>query len=146
MVGDRQDDTGAAARVGPMWDADGASRAAGVALLSVSTGHAVASMTVRADMVNGHGTCHGGFVFLLADSAFALACNTDGVPTVAQAADIVFLAPVRLGDHLVATAQERARAGRSGVYDVTVRREGQTVAEFRGQSRAVPGLTRASGR
>jgi acyl-CoA thioesterase len=89
-------------------------------------------------MVNGHGMCHGGLVAALADSAFALACNSHGTPTVAAGFDITFLVPARTGDVLVATATERALRGRSGVYDVTVRRGEDTVAEFRGRSRALP--------
>ena len=95
-------------------------------------------MSVRPDMVNGHGTCHGGFLFLLADTAFAFACNTHGPPVVAAGADVSFLAPVREGDVLVATAVERVVTGRSGLYDVTVRRGADVVLEFRGRSRALP--------
>lgn len=98
-------------------------------------------MTVRQDMVNGHGSCHGGFLATLADSAFAFACNTYGQVTVASGFDITFVAPARLGDVLVANAVERARFGRSGLYDVTVscRREDANVviAEFRGRSRSL---------
>ena len=121
-----------------MWSADEASRGLGIELGPVTPGHASASMTVRRDMVNGHGTCHGGFLFLLADTAFAFACNTHGQPVVAAGADVAFLAPSREGDVLVATAVERVLAGRSGLYDVTVRRGDDVVLEFRGRSRAVP--------
>jgi acyl-CoA thioesterase len=124
-----------------MWQADEASRSLGIELGPVSPGRASASMTVRRDMVNGHGTCHGGYLFLLADTAFAFACNTHGPPVVAAGADVSFLAPVREGDHLVATAVERVLAGRSGLYDVTVRRGEAVVLEFRGRSRAVPDRT-----
>ena len=89
-------------------------------------------------MLNGHGICHGGYLFLLADSAFAFACNTRGLPVVAQGADVAFLAPVHEGDELVATAVERVLQGRSGLYDVTVRRGEQVVLEMRGRSRALP--------
>jgi acyl-CoA thioesterase len=92
-------------------------------------------MRVRDDMVNGHRICHGGFVFALADSAFAFACNSYGRPAVAQDCDIVFVAPARLGDVLTADAAERTRYGRNGIYDVTVRRDGEVIAEFRGRSR-----------
>jgi acyl-CoA thioesterase len=91
-------------------------------------------------MINGHDICHGGYVFLLADSAFAFACNSYDHVTVASGADISFVAPARLGDDLVAVAEERTRFGRSGVYDVTVRRaDGHVIAEFRGRSRTVGG-------
>jgi acyl-CoA thioesterase len=94
-------------------------------------------MAVRTDMLNGHGTCHGGIVFALADSAFAFACNSHGVVTVAAGCSIEFLAPAHEGDELVAVAEERTRRGRHGVYDVDVRREGgELVAAFRGRSTA----------
>ncbi|MFD0402371.1 hydroxyphenylacetyl-CoA thioesterase PaaI [Kitasatospora sp. NPDC127121] len=115
-------------------------RLLGIALDEVSAGRAVTRMTVAATMVNGHGTAHGGFLFLLADAAFAFACNSHGPVTVAQAAQVVFLAPAAVGDELVAEAVERSRAGRSGVYDVTVRRaDGKVIAEFRGQSVVIGG-------
>ncbi len=126
-----------------MWEADVASRTAGVELREVGTGRATARMTVTRDKVQAHGTCHGGYVFLLADTAFAFACNSYGPVTVAQAADVVFVEPAREGDVLEAVAVERVRRGRSGVYDVTVRRvggpgaPGEVVAEFRGHSRVV---------
>ncbi len=120
-----------------MFAADRASRELGIELLAVGPGTATLRMTISDAMVNGHGIAHGGFVFLLADSAFACACNSHGPVTVAAAADIDFVAPVRLGDVLTATAAERVRFGRSGVTDVTVRRDGETVAEFRGRSRTL---------
>ena len=95
-------------------------------------------MTVRPNMVNGYAVCHGGLVASLADSAFALACNSRGVPTVAAGFDVTFLEPAHMGDLLVATADERALRGRSGLYDVTVRRDDDVVAELRGRSRALP--------
>ena len=103
--------------------------------------HAVVRMTVRDDMVNGHAICHGGYIFTLADSCFALACNSRGRLTVAAGADISFTAPSRLGDVLVAEGRVRTAYGRSGVTDVTVTREvdGQVVAEFRGRSRTLAG-------
>lgn len=122
-----------------MYAADRSSQHLGIEIGDVGAGRATASMTVRDTMVNGHGIAHGGYVFLLADTAFAFACNTYEVATVAAAADVVFVAPARAGDRLVAEAAERVRFGRSGVYDVTVRREdGTVIAEFRGNSRALP--------
>jgi phenylacetic acid degradation protein PaaD len=118
-----------------MWAQDAASQAMGMTLDSIRPGYARLTMQVRDDMVNGHRICHGGFVFALADSAFAFACNTYGQVTVAQDCDIVFVAPARLGDVLTAEATERHRFGRNGIYDVTVRRDGEVVAEFRGRSR-----------
>jgi acyl-CoA thioesterase len=128
------------AGVGPseaMMGRDAASRAAGVELVSVGPGRAVARMTVGAAQLNGHAIAHGGLVFLLADTAFACACNSHGPVAVAQAASITFLGPARAGDVLVAEAVERAVEGRTGVYDVTVRCGDRVVAEFRGQSRTV---------
>lgn len=118
-----------------MWAQDAASQAMGMTLDSIRPGYARLTMQVRDDMVNGHRICHGGFVFALADSAFAFACNTYGQVTVAQDCDIVFVAPARQGDVLTAEATERHRFGRNGIYDVTVRRDGEVVAEFRGRSR-----------
>jgi acyl-CoA thioesterase len=120
-----------------MWAADAASRALGMELVEIDDGWAVVRMPVRDDMVNGHGLCHGGLVATLADSAFAVACNSRGVPTVAAGFDVSFLRPARLGDVLEATAVERGLQGRSGIYDVTVRRADEVVAEFRGRSRAL---------
>ncbi len=127
-----------------MYAADRASRELGIEIRDIGVGRATAVMRVSETMVNGHAMCHGGYVFLLADTAFAFACNTYGPVTVAAACDVVFIAPARVGDELVATAAERHRYGRSGVYDVTVRRgesrtgelDGSVVAEFRGHSRA----------
>ena len=124
-----------------MMDADAASRALGIEVLTAVDGTAITRMTVRPDMVNGHGIAHGAFVFAVADTAFACACNSHGPVTVAAAAEIVFVAPAREGDELHATATERTRFGRSGIYDVTVRRgdpeSGSVVAEFRGTSRTL---------
>ena len=123
-----------------MFDADQASRRLGIEIDELSPGRAVARMTISEAMINGHGIAHGGYVFLLADTAFALACNSFGERTVARACDIVFLRAAREGEVLRATAAQRTQAGRSGVYDVTVRRDnGEVVAEFRGQSAATPG-------
>ncbi|MBQ1024662.1 hydroxyphenylacetyl-CoA thioesterase PaaI [Micromonospora sp. C95] len=121
-----------------MFDADVASNRLGIELISATDGNAVARMRITDGMVNGHRIAHGGFVFLLADTAFALACNSHGPATVAAGADITFVRPARQGDLLVARASERTRYGRSGIYDVTVcRADGEVVAEFRGQSRTL---------
>ncbi|MFN2450851.1 MAG: hydroxyphenylacetyl-CoA thioesterase PaaI [Candidatus Dormibacteria bacterium] len=126
---------GAAANVAGMLAADAASRGLGISIEAVEPGRATARMRIRPSMVNGHGIAHGGYLFLLADSAFAFACNSHGPVTVASAAEITFLAPGREGDDLVATAEERFRGGRRGVYDVTVRTgAGAVLAEFRGHS------------
>ena len=122
-----------------MWADDRASQGLGIRISDVAPGRATATMTVTSSMVNGHGSCHGGYLFLLADTAFAFACNTHGAPAVAAGADVAFLAPVREGELLVAEAVERVLRGRSGLYDVTVRRDGETVLEFRGRSRTLPG-------
>ena len=121
-----------------MWDGDAASQGLGMRLVEVGPGRVVA-MTVRDDMVNGHGIGHGGFTFTLADSAFAFACNSYNRRTVAQACEITFLAPTRLGDVLTAVAEERCREGRDGVYDVVVRNVEGVVAEFVGKSREIRG-------
>jgi acyl-CoA thioesterase len=120
-----------------MYAADAATRSLGIVVDGVGVGRATARMTVTAQMVNGHGVCHGGYLFLLADSAFAFACNTRGADAVASGADVEFLAPAREGDDLVATARERVVRGRSGVYDVTVRRGDEVLVEFRGRSRTL---------
>ena len=122
-----------------MWAADSASRRLGIELDEVGDGRARVRMTVVGWMLNGHGICHGGLVFTLADTAFSLACNSGEDAVVAAACDVVFVAPAREGDVLVAEAAERTRFGRSGVYDVSVRREdGTAIAEFRGLSRVIP--------
>ena len=131
------DDAGSVARrsADAMYAADAASRALGITLEDVVPGRATARMRVTAQMLNGHAIAHGGYVFLLADTAFAFACNTHA-PTVAGAAEIVFVRPGREGDELVAEARERVSFGRNGVYDVTVRGSGgEVIAEFRGHSR-----------
>ena len=123
-----------------MWADDIATRSLGMSLVTIEPGHAVLAMTVTERMVNGHKLCHGGFIFTLADSAFAYACNSHNQRTVAQHCSISFLNSARLGDRLVAQAVERQRAGRSGIYDVTVtREEGFVIAEFRGHSRTIDG-------
>ena len=129
-----------AARVAAaMWSEDSASAGLGMRLVHVGDGTARLEMPVRDDMVNGHGIAHGGFVFSLADSAFAFACNSRNQVTVAQGCDIVFIAPAQRGDLLVAEARERASYGRNGLYDVTVRRGDDLIAEFRGRSRQLSG-------
>lgn len=116
---------------GPHW---------GIVIEAAREGYARLSMVVRADMLNGHRTAHGGMIFALADTAFAYACNSRNVSTVAQQASISFLAPAREGARLIAEAREEAVAGRSGVYSVNVRTaEGENIAVFQGLSRAVGG-------
>jgi acyl-CoA thioesterase len=132
--------TVARAAAAAMEIADAAAREAGVRLLDVGPGRSTTALTVQRRHLNGHGICHGGYVFLLADSAFAYACNSFGVSTVAAGADVTFLRPAAEGAELVATARQRGTSGRTGVYDVTVRVGDEVVAEFRGRSRTVPGL------
>ena len=121
-----------------MWSTDHASQALGMTVESVAPGHAVLSMTFTDAMANGHGMIHGGYIFTLADSAFAFACNTYNEVTVAQHCAITYLRPGKAGEQLIATAAELSRTGRSGVYDIHVRREdGTPVAEFRGHSRSL---------
>lgn len=123
-----------------MWALDTATRSLGMQIDRIEPGVAVLSMMVNESMVNGHGTCHGGYIFMLADSAFAFACNSFNQKNVAQNCQITFVAPGQLGMRLVAEAQMRQRAERSGIYDVTVRSDaGETIAEFRGHSRAISG-------
>lgn len=123
-----------------MWAGDRASKALGMELGKVGPGTAMLRMPVREDMVNGHNIGHGGLTFALADSAFAFACNSYNRSTVAAAAEIRFRAPTRSGDLLVATAVERSRDGRDGVYDVTVTVGDRTVATFVGRSREIDGV------
>jgi len=123
-----------------MWAEDKASRALGMQVLEVGPGRARLAMPIAEHMTNGHGTCHGGFIFTLADSAFAFACNSHGQNAVAQHCSVTFLSPAQRGMRLVAEARERQRGERSGIYDVTVRTEaGDVIAEFRGHSRSIPG-------
>jgi len=123
-----------------MWQDDEASRGLGMEAQVIEVDHAVVRMAVTGSMVNGHAIAHGGFIFTLADSAFALACNSRGALTVAAGADVTFVTSARLGDVLVADARQRTTYGRSGITDVTVTREsdGAVVAEFRGRSRSLP--------
>ncbi|GAC67425.1 thioesterase PaaD [Gordonia soli NBRC 108243] len=121
-----------------MFDSDCASKALGIELVDLGAGHAQTTLTVTEAMVNGYGITHGGYVFLVADTTFALACNSYEDSAVAARADIRYLRPTRVGDVLVATATERSRFGRNGLYDVTVTVGEQVVAEFRGDSRTIP--------
>jgi len=123
-----------------MWATDKASQALGMAITCVGPGTATLTMRVRDDMLNGHGICHGGMIFTLADSAFAFACNTYNMLTVAQQNQITYLAPGEADEVLTATATEVARQGRSGTYDVVVTgKDNRQIALFRGLSRAVTG-------
>jgi acyl-CoA thioesterase len=123
-----------------MWMEDAASRGLGIKIMSVGPGRAELAMAVTEQMVNGHNICHGGFIFTLADSAFAFACNTYNQRTVAQHCAVTFLVPGKLGDRLTARAIEKNRRGRSGIYDITVtRQDGTVIAEFRGHSRTIEG-------
>lgn len=122
------------------WAEDNASRGLDMELLDSGPGYARVAMLVRENMTNGHGTCHGGLIFTLADSAFGYACNSHGQRTVAQHCSVTFITPARVGMRLIAEAQERHRGERSGIYDVTVRTDdGTVIAEFRGHSRTIPG-------
>jgi acyl-CoA thioesterase len=122
-----------------MWAGDRASRELGMNLDAVGPGTATLSMTLTESMVNGHGIGHGGYTFTLADSAFAFACNSYNRSTVAAAAEIRFRRPTRRGDRLVATAVERSREGRDGVYDVQVTVGDEVVAVFVGRSKEIGG-------
>jgi acyl-CoA thioesterase len=122
-----------------MWADDEASRRLGMEVVDLGLDHARVRMAIGSAMVNGHAIAHGGYLFTLADSAFALACNSRGQLTVAAGADITFVAAARLGDVLVADATQRTAYGRSGITDVTLTREsdGAVIAEFRGRSRSL---------
>lgn len=123
-----------------MWTDDNASQRLGMTIVAVSPGGAVVTMTITADMTNGHRTCHGGFIFALADSAFAFACNSHNQRTVAQHCSITYIAPAFEGDVLTATGRQVSRQGRSGIYDISVvNQNGEHVAEFRGHSRTIKG-------
>ena len=122
-----------------MWKEDDASSGLGMAIVDIGPGRATLTMTVRPDMVNGQRIAHGGFIFTLADSAFAFACNSHNHRAVAAQGSISFIRPGKLGDLLVATAREISRSGRSGIYDVRVAVADEVIAEFRGHSRTVPG-------
>jgi acyl-CoA thioesterase len=123
-----------------MWAGDATSRELGIQVIAVEPGQAVLGMAVTAAMVNWHNTCHGGFIYLLADTAFGYASNSRNRRMVAQHCSITYLNPAQCGDRLTAHAVERQRAGRSGIYDVAVIREdGTPIAEFRGHARAIEG-------
>jgi len=123
-----------------MWSEDRASAWMGMSLDHVDEGCATLSLEVAKHHTNGHGMCHGGVIFALADSAFAFACNSRNQASVAQQNSITYIAPAALGDVLTAEAREVSLQGRSGLYDVRVtNQEGTTIAEFRGGSRSVPG-------
>ena len=123
-----------------MWQDDSASQKLGMALGPVAPGQATMSMTVQDWMANGHGNCHGGYIFTLADSTFAFACNSYNQRTVAQQATVTFIAPAFVGDRLTAHGREISRRGRGGIYDVSVTNQaGEVIAEFRGHSRTVKG-------
>jgi acyl-CoA thioesterase len=124
-----------------MYERDPASRSLGMLLAEIRPGYARMTMEVRGDMLNGHQTCHGGYIFMLADSAFAFACNSHNHNTVGAGCTIEYLAPGRLGDMLTAEAVEQALSGKTGVYDVKVcNQEGRTVALLRGKSHRVGGM------
>ena len=123
-----------------MWADDRATRKLGISLDRILPGAATLSMTITDDMTNGHGTCHGGYIFTLADSAFAFACNSYNHRTVAQHCSVSFIAPAFAGDRLTATAREVSRRGRGGIYDIAVvNQNGEQLAEFRGHSRTIKG-------
>ena len=123
-----------------MWNDDSASQRLDMSLDHIAPGRATLSMTITDSMSNGHGNCHGGYMFTLADSAFAFACNSYNQLAVAQHCSITYLMPGRIGDRLTATATEVSRRGRSGIYDIRLtNQDGVHVAEFRGHSRSVKG-------
>jgi len=122
-----------------MWKEDDASSGLGMKIVDIGPGRATLSMTVQPYMVNGQRIAHGGFIFTLADSAFAFACNSHNVKAVAAQGDITFIRPGKLGDVLVASAREISRSGRSGIYDVQVKVGDEVIAEFRGHSRVISG-------
>ena len=127
-----------------MYENDPTSQALGMVLAEIRPGYARMTMTVRADMLNGHRTCHGGYIFMLADSAFAFACNSHNFNTVGAGCTIDYLAPGREGDVLTAEAVEQALSGKTGVYDIAVTNAaGSTIALFRGKSHRVSGMVAA---
>jgi len=130
----------AEATVQAMYPRDNASQALGMKILEIAPGRARMSMLVRSDMLNGHATCHGGFIFALADSAFAFSCNSRNQATVASGCSIEYLAPGAVNDVLTAEAIEQSLAGRTGVYDITVtNQDGKRIALFRGKSYRIKG-------
>src|SRR3954468_7671467 len=122
-----------------MWKEDDASKGLGMKIVEVKPGFAALTMTVEPHMVNGQRIAHGGFIFLLADSTFAFACNSHNERAVAAQCNITFITPGTLGDRLVAAAREISRTGRSGIYDVRVAVDDVVIAEFRGHSRTIGG-------
>src|SRR5437879_11186281 len=120
-----------------MWKEDDASGALGMEIVEIGPGRATLTMTVRPEMVNGQRIAHGGFIFTLADSAFAFACNSHNNRAVAAQGNVTFLRPGKLGDKVIATAREISRSGRSGIYDVRVTVGDTVIAEFRGHSRTI---------
>jgi len=122
-----------------MWKEDDASKGLGIKIVAIGPGLATLAMTVQPHMVNGQRIAHGGFIFALADSAFAFACNTHNERAVAAQGSITFIRPGKLGDRLVAAAREISRNGRSGIYDVQVTANDVVIAEFRGHSRLIGG-------
>ena len=127
-----------------MYERDQATRRMGIQLLDAGPGSAKLSMRVREDMIQGHGTCHGGYLFALADSAFAFACNSYNDATVAIGCSIDYVAPAREGDELIASASEQSRSGRTGNYDVRIENsQGQLIALFHGKSYKVRGTVLA---
>ena len=122
-----------------MWKEDDASSGLGMKIVEVGPGRATLTMRVQPHMVNGQRIAHGGFIFTLADSAFAFACNSHNEKAVAAQGNITFIRPGKLDDELVATAREISRSGRSGIYDVRVTAGGEVIAEFRGHSRTIGG-------
>jgi acyl-CoA thioesterase len=129
-----------------MWAEDDASKGLGMEIVEIRAGQAKLAMTVQSHMVNGQRIAHGGFIFTLADSAFAFACNSHNERVVAAQGNITFVRPGKLGDRLIATAREISRTGRSGIYDVRVTVDNVVIAEFRGHSRSIGGawLTNAA--
>ena len=122
-----------------MWQEDDASKGLGMEIVEVRPGQATMAMTVQPHMVNGQRIAHGGFIFLLADSTFAFACNSHNERAVAAQCNISFIKPGKLGDRLVATAREISRTGRSGIYDIRVTVDDTVIAEFRGHCRTIGG-------
>ena len=122
-----------------MWKEDDASKGLGMEIVEIGPGRATLSMAVKAEMVNGQRIAHGGFIFTLADSTFAFACNSHNERAVAAQCSVTFIRPGKLGDVLVATAREISRSGRSGIYDVRVTSGDEVIAEFRGHSRTIAG-------
>jgi acyl-CoA thioesterase len=133
-------------RSAAMWKTDHASQKLGMRIVAIAPGEARMEMEIRSEMANGHGMCHGGFIFALADSAFAFACNSRDQRMVASQGAISFIAPAKVGDTLTAQAREVHLRGRGGIYDVSVKNQrDELIAEFRGHCRAIPGPAPAPG-